>query len=86
MSELDLTVIDDGNSAIICDYYDKLISCINPANVDSVHPCQKKIDKAIISSEDDYANLVNTVQRHSKCSSYYCLRQDQLRNQISLSI
>ena len=56
MSELDLTVINDGNSAIICDYYDKLISCISPADVDSVHPCQKKIDKAIISSEDDYAN------------------------------
>ena len=86
LSELDLTVINDGNSAIICDYYDKLISRINPADVDSVHPCQKKIDKAITSSEDDYANLVNTVQRHSKCSSYYCLRQDQLGNQISLSI
>lgn len=28
-----------------------------------------------------YVILVNMVQRHSKCSSYYCLRQDQLGNQ-----
>ena len=47
----------------------------------TVHPCQKIFDEAIISSEDDYANLVNTVQRRSKCSLYYCLRQDQLGNQ-----
>ena len=84
LSELHSTVINDGVSAgkIICDYYDKLINCINPADVESwvkptVHPRQKKFDKAIISSEDDYVNLVNTVQRQSKCSLYYCLRQDQ---------
>ena len=88
LSVLDSTVINDGVSAvkIICDYYDKSITCIKPADMDSwvkptVRPCQKKLDEAIISSEDDYANLVNTVQRHSKCSSYYCLRQDQLGNQ-----
>ena len=41
----------------------------------------EKIDEAIISSENDYANLVDTVQRDSKCSLYYCSRQDQLGNQ-----
>ena len=41
----------------------------------------EKIDEAIISSENDYANLVNAVQRDSKCSLYYCSRQDQSGNQ-----
>ena len=66
LSVLDSTVINDGVSAvkIICHYYDKSITCIKPADMDSclkptVHPCQ----------------------RHSKCSSYYCLRKDQLGNQ-----
>ena len=45
------------------------------------HPCQKKLDEAITSREDDYADLVNTVERHSKCSSHCCLRQDILGNQ-----
>ena len=41
----------------------------------------EKIDEAIISSENDYANLVDTVQRDSKCSLYCSSRQDQLGNQ-----
>ena len=63
LNELDSTVINDGVSAekIVFDCYHKLITCINPAEVDSwvkpsVRACQKKIDEAIISSEDDYTN------------------------------
>ena len=75
LCELHSTVINDGDD----NDDDKLINHINPTNVEfwvkpTVHPCQKKFDEAIISSEDDYVNLVNTVQRQSKCSLYYCLR------------
>ena len=50
----------------MCDYYDKLITCINPADVEpwvksTFHPRQKKLDEGIISSEDDSVNLVNTI-------------------------
>ena len=66
MSELDSTVINDCGKKIMCDYYDKLITFINPADVgpwmkSTSHPCQKKFDEGIISSEDDYVNLVNTI-------------------------
>ena len=87
MSGLDSTVINHGVLAkkIICDSYEKLITCINGADLGSsvkpiVHPCQKS-DESLIRIEDDYDKLLNTVQRHSKCRSYYCLRQDQMGNQ-----
>lgn len=66
MCELDSTVINDCGKKIMCDYYDKLITCINPADVEpwvksTFHPRQKKFDEGIISSEDDYVTLVNTI-------------------------
>ena len=53
----------------MCDYYDKLITFINPADAgpwmkSTFHPCQEKFDEGIISSEDDYVNLVNKIQRY----------------------
>ena len=87
MSGLDSTVINHCVLAekILCDSFEKLITCINAADVGSsvkpiVHPCEKS-DKSLIRIEDDYDNLVNTVQRHSKCCSYYCWRQDQMGKQ-----
>ena len=41
-----------------------------------VHPCKLKYtDIEENEWDDDYVNLLNTVQRHSKCNSAYCLRQ-----------
>ena len=87
MSGLDSTVINHCVLAekILCDSYEKLITCINATDVGSwvkptVHPYQK-FDETLIRSEDDYDNLVNKVQRHSKCCSNYCWRQDQMGKQ-----
>ena len=41
----------------------------------NVHPCKKRLED--IPEEDleqDYIDLANSVQRHTKCSSAYCLR------------
>ena len=31
--------------------------------------------------DEDYVDLLNSVQRHSKCNSAYCLRQDKNNSQ-----
>ncbi len=78
-------VIDVGQKAenIICDYVDSLTSTNNPCNLDNsnwvkpkIHPSRKRFDD-IKENEwcEDYADLVNTVQRHSRCSTAYCLRE-----------
>ena len=42
----------------------------------AVHPCQVSYDDIGLSEYDeDYTNLLNTVQRHTKCNSAYCLRR-----------
>ena len=42
-----------------------------------LHPCQRSY-KDIPKSEfdSDYIDLLNTVQRHTRCSTYYCLRKN----------
>ena len=74
-------IISEGKEAEkkICDYYDNLIFCQNPINHNEwikpdTHPCRLPYDKAMQSVETDHANLVNTVQRHTKCNSAYCLK------------
>ncbi|XP_066915540.1 uncharacterized protein [Clytia hemisphaerica] len=76
--------IMEGNSAErqICDYVDSLMTAINPIDgpaneweKPSVHPCKIRLED--IPEEDleqDYIDLANSVQRHTKCSSAYCLR------------
>ena len=71
----------------ICKYYDYLISCCNPVNKDEwakpdKHPCKVPYHTASENLDDDYSNLVNTVQRHSKCNSAYCLKIDSEGNQF----
>lgn len=60
----------------VCAYVDKLLTALNPIDNDEwvkpkIHPCKTKFD--IASSDEDYADLVNSVQRHT-CNSAYCLR------------
>ncbi|XP_066914869.1 uncharacterized protein [Clytia hemisphaerica] len=80
---LNLAVIEGNNAERqICDYVDSLMTAMNPIEgpVDewekpNVHPCKKRLED--IPEEDleqDYIDLANSVQRHTKCSSAYCLR------------
>ena len=67
----------------ICTYADKLMSTVNPNipyqsgwHKPEVHPCKKKYaDTITTEAEEDYENLLNMVQRHTNCSSAYCLKE-----------
>ena len=62
-----------------------MVSSYNPCPPESeiwtkpkTHPCSKQFSQ--ISKQDldsDYVNLLNTVQRHTQCSTKYCLRYKQ---------
>ena len=65
---------------IICAYIDNLMTTENPTNPDDgswvkpdVHPCKEHFKDAMRDPDKDYEDLVNLVQRHTKCSSAYCL-------------
>ena len=78
-------LIRDGKKAsdLICRYVDWLLSTYNPHPPDNdtwikptIHPCQIR-HRDIQNFDDDYVDLLNTVQRHTRCSSNYCLRKRQ---------
>lgn len=79
-------------SQTICDYVDSLVSTCNPIQLEnqswtkpSIHPCRKKHEFIQDSDRDnDYADLVNTVQRHTRCSTKYCLRPSGKQEQKEL--
>ena len=51
----------------------------------SIHPCQrchKDILNPQDSDDDDYVDLLNTVQRHTRCSTNYCLRKKQKETEL----
>ena len=66
----------------MCDYHDKLISTWNPElpqdgnwQNSQIHPCSRQYsDISENESQSDYTDLLNTVQRHTRCSTKYCLR------------
>ena len=67
---------------------DWLLSTCNPANPDdddwskpSVHPCQQHYS-SIVDSDMDYVDLLNCVQRHTRCSTAYCLRRKGENNKL----
>ena len=69
----------------ICNYVDSIVSAENPNPPQQgewmkpdIHPCKKKF-KNLTDAEldDDYADLVNLVQRHTVCNSAYCLRKNK---------
>ena len=67
----------------LCQYHDFLISTCNPINPADflkplLHPCKRHFNNIIHDEYDnDYCDLVNTVQRHTKCNSAYCLKEDK---------
>ena len=65
----------------ICRYYDWILSTCNPDPPDEgnwikpiIHPCQKNYND-IEESDSDYIDLLNMVQRHTRCSTSYCSRK-----------
>ena len=65
-------------------YADWLVTTVNNSIPDShwtlpqPHPCTVKLaDVPDSSYNEDYSNLVNTVQRHTRCSPAYCIKQKQ---------
>ena len=74
--------VQDGKKAshIICSYADWLLSTYNPNPPENgnwvkpqTHPCQQKMFD--VDCSNDLVNLINTVQRHTRCSANYCLRK-----------
>lgn len=81
--ELEMKV-DEGKAASqqVCDYVNSLVTACNPCTPEDgwvkpkVHPCKREInDIGIDDLAADYADLINCVQRHTKCSTAYCLRK-----------
>ena len=85
-TERDILQIDiaNGESAEsqVCEYVDSLMTAVNPIDgpIDewvkpNIHPCKRKLETIPEEEiEQDYVDLANSVQRHTKCSSAYCLR------------
>ena len=62
---------------VVC-YMDFLVTTINPgldAPLSDNHPCQKCLED-LHNNMQDYIELINKLQRHTRCSSY-CLRIDK---------
>ena len=65
----------------VCQYLDWLLSTINPNPPDEdmwirpeIHPCQRSHhDIPEHDKQSDYVDLLNMVQRHTRCSTSYCL-------------
>ena len=88
----DILAIQEGKRASeqICEYVDSLLSTCNPTPPESevwtkptLHPCRKFHEDILDADRDnDYADLLNTVQRHTRCSTKYCLRQKHDENHL----
>ena len=67
----------------VCQYVDWLLSTVNPNLPDEgiwirpeTHPCQRRhSDIPEHDKRSDYVDLLNMVQRHTRCSTSYCLRK-----------
>ncbi len=60
----------------VIQYIDSIVITNNPeinASIPEKHPCQKKSNE-IIDDTQDYVELINKLQRHTRCSTSYCLR------------
>jgi hypothetical protein len=69
-------------SKTVCNYVDSLLSTWNPQfpnegtwQKPKVHPCSRRYNEIPqTETESDYIDLLNTVQRHTHCSTKYCLK------------
>ena len=90
-TELDQDIEAGQNASdTVCQYVDWLLSTINPIPPDEdmwirpeVHPCQKCHDDIPDHElESDYTDLLNMVQRHTRCSTNYCLRKKSNKSEL----
>ena len=90
-TELDQDIEAGQNASdTVCQYVDWLLSTINPIPPDEdmwirpeVHPCQKCHDDIPDHElESDYTDLLNMVQRHTCCSTNYCLRKKSNKSEL----
>ncbi|CAB4014021.1 Hypothetical predicted protein [Paramuricea clavata] len=72
-----------------CQYVDWLLSTVNPNPPDEdmwirpeVHPCQRSHDIPKHEKQLDYVDLLNMVQRHTRCSTSYCLRKNSNETEL----
>jgi len=89
LPELNQQILDGKKSSdVLCKYVDWLLSTYNPDPPEngtwikpSAHPCQRH-HKNIKDFQNDYVDLLNTVQRHTHCSSNYCLKKKQSESDL----
>ena len=69
-------------------YADWFVTTVNDSipdghwTVPQPHPCTIKLtDVPDTALDEDYTNLVNTVQRHTRCSPAYCIKRKQNQQQ-----
>ena len=74
---------------VVLQYVDFLLSTWNPCSPDEgwskpdTHPCQKSyLSLKDDQMENDYIDLLNSVQRHTKCSTKYCLRKGESNSEL----
>ncbi|CAG8768743.1 17939_t:CDS:2, partial [Cetraspora pellucida] len=67
-------------------YIDSIVTVMNPdinpdlaTYISEQHPCQKPIEQ-LVNDFDDYCQLVNKVQKHTKCSPSSCLVLNKYTN------
>ena len=66
--------VNENEKNNVTQYIDSIVTTINPemnAPIPNRHPCQKECDE-IDDGLQDYIELINKLQRHTRCSpSYY---------------
>lgn len=67
----------------IIKYVDSIVTTINPginAAIPDQHPCQKSCDE-IDDGSQDYIELINKLQHHTRCSPSYCINVNKRTGQ-----
>ena len=72
----------------VCLYVDTLMWTYNPSLPETnlwirpkMHPCKSKYT-SIHDFDSDYIEFVNTVERHTHCSTKYCLKHTKAKNDL----
>ncbi len=82
VSQSTMSLIQEGEQAkkTVLEYVDWLVTTCNSSipsetwHLPHPHPCTKQPNR-INDSDSDYEDLVNSVQRHTRCSAAYCLKK-----------
>lgn len=74
---------DENTMNQVVKYLKNLVTTMNPrpiAPIPDRHPCQKRHDE-LNDDIQDYVDLINKLQRHTRCSPSYCLRVNKTGQQ-----